>query len=170
MRILLIRHGKAEDRGLISSLSSKKDALRALTQTGKRDMRKAAKGLRKLAPDIDVLLTSPLVRARETAEIVAKVFGVKDVTEQPLLSPGTDLVALLQTLPSYPDDATIALVGHEPDLGHLAAMLLTGKKAEFVVFKKGACALIEFDAKLAAGRGKLSWLFQPGQLRKLDRF
>src|SRR5688572_30200435 len=85
MKVLLIRHGKAEEHNLVSSLSPKKDAQRALTETGRRDMRKAAKGLRKLAPDISIIATSPLLRARETAEIVAKVFGVKDVAEQPLL-------------------------------------------------------------------------------------
>jgi len=169
MRILLIRHGKAEDRGLVSSLSSKKDALRALTETGRRDMRKAAKGLRKLAPDIDVIMSSPLVRARETAEIVAKVFGVNEIAEQPLLSPGSDAAALLTALQRYADGSTVALVGHEPDMGLLAALLLVGKETELLVFKKGACALIEFNAKPAAGRGKLSWLLQPGQLRKLDR-
>lgn len=69
MKILLIRHGKAEERPLLS-LSAKKDALRALTESGRREFRKAAKGLRKLAPDIDVLAASPLVRAQETAAIV----------------------------------------------------------------------------------------------------
>jgi phosphohistidine phosphatase len=169
MKVLLIRHGKAEERNLISSLSPKKDASRALTETGRRDMRKAAKGLRKLAPDIDVLATSPLLRARETAEIVAKVFGVSDVAEQPLLAPGADSSALLEWLQQRPADATVALVGHEPDLGLLTARFLVGKEADLVVFKKGACALVEFDAGPIAGRGKLSWLLQPGQLRKLDR-
>jgi phosphohistidine phosphatase len=169
MKILLIRHGKAEERNLISSLSPKKDALRALTETGRRDMRKAAKGLRKFAPDIDLIAASPLLRARETAEIVAKVFGVNDITEQPLLAPGADLSALLDWLTQRPTDATVALVGHEPDLGNLAALFLVGREAALVVLKKGACALVEFDAAPVAGRGKLSWLLQPGQLRKVDR-
>jgi phosphohistidine phosphatase len=63
---------------------------------------------------------------------------------------------------------TIALVGHEPDLSQFACLLLAGKSASFVTFKKGACALIEFTAKPIPGRGTLAWLLQPGQLRKLD--
>jgi phosphohistidine phosphatase len=167
MKVLIIRHGKAEDRPLLS-LSAKKDAARALTATGRREMRKAAKGLRKLAPDIDVLAASPLVRARETAEIVAKVFGVNEIVEQSLLSPGADASALLHWLKQQPPDNTVALVGHEPDLGHLASWLLSGNGSSFVTLRKGACALIEFDGKPAAGRGVLAWLLQPGQLRKLD--
>jgi phosphohistidine phosphatase len=169
MKILLIRHGKAQERGMMSSLSSKKDALRALTETGRRDMRKAAKGLRKLAPDIDLIATSPLVRARETAQIVAKVFGANDPLEQPLLAPGADASALLDWLQRQPADSTVALVGHEPDLGRAAARLLFGDDSDCIVFKKGACALIDVDAKVVVGHGKLSWLLQPGQLRKLDR-
>jgi phosphohistidine phosphatase len=167
MRVLIIRHGKAEERPLLS-LSTKKDAARALTETGRREMRKAAKGLRKLAPDIDVLAASPLVRAQETAEIVAKVFGVNDVLEQPLLAPGSAPPAVLRWLEAQPPDNTVALVGHEPDLSHLTSWLLSGNGASFVTLRKGGCALIEFDGKPAAGRGVLAWLLQPGQLRKLD--
>lgn len=166
MKILLIRHGKAEERPLLS-LSAKKDALRALTESGRREMRKAAKGLRKFAPDIDVLAASPLVRAQETADIVAKVFGVNQVLEQALLSPGADAPALLDWLNAQAPDTTVALVGHEPGLSQFATRLLSGKDASFITFKKGACALIEFDGKPVAGRGVLAWLLQPGQLRKL---
>jgi phosphohistidine phosphatase len=108
------------------------------------------------------------MRAQETAEIVAKVFGVDEVLEQPLLSPGADAPALLDWLESHAPDATVALVGHEPDLSRLASWLLSGKEASFVTFKKGACALIVFDSKPAVGRGVLAWLLQPGQLRRLD--
>lgn len=167
MKLLIIRHGKAAERSPLS-LSVKKDAARALTESGRREMRKAAKGLRKLAPDIDVLAASPLVRAQETAEIVAKIFGIDDVLEQPLLTPGADAPAMLDWLEDQEPDATVALVGHEPDLGLLASWLLSGNGATFVTLRKGACALIEFDGKPVAGRGLLAWLLQPGQLRKLD--
>ena len=167
MKILLIRHGTAEDRGTFE-WSAKKDAARALTQSGRRDMRKAAKGLRKVAPDIDVLATSPLVRARETAEIVGKVFGVDDLAEQPLLAPGGDADALLTWLHTQPTDAAVALVGHEPDLSRFAGFLLARAHASFVALKKGGSALIEFDDTPAAGRGVLAWLLQPGHLRKLS--
>jgi phosphohistidine phosphatase len=166
MKLLLVRHGKAEDRSLFT-FSAKKDALRALTESGRRDMRKATKGLRKIAPDIDLVATSPLVRARQTAEIVADIFGAPAPLEQSLLSPGSDPAALLDWLERQSADV-VALVGHEPDLGQFACLLLSGKTASSLTFKKGACALIEFVAKPIPGRGTLSWLLQPGQLRKLD--
>ncbi len=171
MKILLIRHGKAEEPRALS-WSAKKDATRALTETGRREMRKAAKGLRKFTPDIDVLASSPLLRAHETAEIVAKVFGVRDIMEQPLLSPGADAPALLDWLQelSAPATATatVALVGHEPDLSHFAGLLVTGTEASSIALKKGACCLIEFAERPMIGRGTLMWLLQPGQLRRLD--
>lgn len=166
MKVLLIRHGKAEGRPLLS-FSAKKDAARVLTETGRREMRKAAKGLRKLSPDIDVLATSPLTRAHETAEIVGKVFGVRELVEQPLLSPAADGPALLDWLQEQSADATVALIGHEPDLGRFVGLLVSGKDASFVTLKKGASCLVEFDGAPAAGRGTLVWLIQPGQLRKL---
>jgi phosphohistidine phosphatase len=167
MNILLIRHGKAEDRSILS-LSAKKDAARALTETGRRDMRKAAKGLRKFSPDIDLLASSPLIRARETAEVVARVFGVKDIVEQSLLAPGESGAALCEWLREQPPAATVALVGHEPDLSRLAGLLIAGRAESLIGLKKGACALIEFDDRPVAGRGRLAWLLQPGQLRRLD--
>lgn len=167
MNILFIRHAKAVDRSLFT-FSAKRDAARELTDEGRREMRKAAKGLRKLVPAIDVLATSPLVRAHQTAEIVADVCGVRDLTEQPLLAPDADPQALLAWLATQPPVSTIALVGHEPDLGNFASLLLAGAKSSFVIFKKGACALIECSDKPAAGGGRLAWLLQPGQLRKLD--
>ncbi len=166
MNILFIRHGKAEDRAAFS-WSAKKDAARALTETGRRELRKVAKGARKFAPDIDLLAASPLRRAQETADIVAKVFGVTEIVEQPLLSPDADAMALFDWLAEQSGDATVALVGHEPDLSRFIALLLTGKPVSLVTLKKGACALIEFPGKPAAGRGTLLWLLQPGQLRKL---
>jgi len=162
MKLLIIRHGKAED------LPAKRDAARALTEEGRREMRKTVKGLREIVPAIDVLATSPLVRARETAEIVADIFGLSDVAEQPLLAPGADKQALIAWLRGHASDATVAVVGHEPDLSALASLAISAKAAAVLELKKGACGLIEFKTIPAAGDGTLLWLLQPGQLRRLD--
>jgi phosphohistidine phosphatase len=167
MKLLIIRHAKAEERsGRL--FMRKKDADRRLTDEGRKDMRKHAKGLREIAPTIDVLATSPLVRARETAEIVAEVFGVSKIVELALLAPESDKQALLAWLKEQAADATIAIVGHEPHLSSFASLLIGEQERTVLTLKKGACCLIEFEDSPAAAAGVLLWLLQPGQLKKID--
>jgi phosphohistidine phosphatase len=162
MQLVLIRHARAEERTLL-----KRDHTRALTQDGRRRMRKAARGLHALLPGLTQIATSPLVRARQTAEIVAAVYDGIDIVNLPALSPGTAPRAVLAWLGTQPNEAVLALVGHEPDLGQLASWLLVGRPAGFVQFKKGAAALIEFADAPAAGKGTLAWLLTAAQLAEL---
>ena len=166
MNLLIIRHAKAEE-GSGSLFGRKRDAERRLTDAGRKSMRKAAKGLREIAPKIDVLATSPLVRARETAEIVAGMLGNLAVTELAPLAPEGDKKALITWLSEQPPDASAAIVGHEPDLSSLASLLIDGNSSSRIALKKGACCLIEFSDSPSAGNGTLLWLLQPGQLRKI---
>lgn len=87
MFVLIIRHAKAEPRAVLGSIGNK-DAARSLTDAGRKDMRKAAKGLRTLVPEIDVLAASPLVRAQETAAIISERYDAMPVTELAPLAPG----------------------------------------------------------------------------------
>ena len=145
----------------------RKDAVRPLTPGGRKDMAKAAKGLKQLVSDLRVLATSPLVRAKQTAQILAERYDAQ-VTEVTELSPGADPDKLLAWLRKQPLEAIVALVGHEPDLGALAGWFLTGRKESFILFKKGAACLIDFsEGGPAPGRGRMEWLLQPGALRKL---
>jgi len=162
MQVVLIRHARAEERVLF-----KRDRSRALTQDGRRRMRKAARGLHALLPGLTQIATSPLLRARQTAEIVAAVYTGIDTVSLPALSPGALPRAVLAWLRTQPQDALLALVGHEPDLGRLASWLLTGRPAGFVQFKKGAAALIEFVDVPAAGKGTLAWLLTAAQLAEI---
>lgn len=164
MKVLLVRHAKAEPR---PRLLRKNDERRRLTPGGRKDMAKAAKGLKRLVPAIDVLATSPLARARETAEVLARCYDCDDVAEVAVLSPGGEPRALLEWLRGQPKDALIALVGHEPDLGGFAGYLLTGRRETFLPFKKGGACLIDLADGPAAGGGRLEWLLPPGALRKL---
>jgi phosphohistidine phosphatase len=168
MKLLIIRHGKAEDRspGLPGA---RRDAVRPLTDAGRRDTRKAAKGLARIAPAITVLATSPLTRAKETAEIVGKVFGAPEALELEPLAPGGSPKAVIEWLAQYDDGATVALVGHEPDLSRLAAVLLTGRDDTFVVLRKAGACLIECEGRPKAGAGALAWLLAPTQLRRLAK-
>jgi phosphohistidine phosphatase len=162
VKLLIIRHGKAEDRS-----PTREDANRRLTGAGRKAMRNAARGLREVAPEIDVLATSPLARARETAEIVAEAFGIRRIVEQKLLAPEGDTRALIAWLRRQPSRSAVALVGHEPELGALVSLLASGRGQPRIALKKGACCLIEFSRAPAAGKGMLLWLLQPSQLKKL---
>lgn len=165
MQVLIIRHAKAGQRGLLGFLG-KKDAARPLTDAGRKDMRKAAKGLQTLVPEIDVLATSPLVRARETAEIISRRYDDIAVTELAPLAPGGSKEDVLAWLRDQKSSATVALVGHEPDLGVLASWLIGGNVKSFLSLKKGAACLIEMTDKPAPGSGSLEWLLPPATLRQ----
>jgi len=163
VKLVLVRHGRAQERALLQ-----RDRTRELTPEGRRRMRKAGVGLQTLVPGLAVLATSPLVRAQQTAELIARAYGGGlDITELPSLVPGEPMNAILAWLREQPADVTLALVGHEPDLGRLGSWLLSGKKTGFLQFKKGAAALIEFSGAPAAGNGSLVWLLTAAQLAKV---
>jgi len=166
MRILIIRHGVAEERESFAR-STQDDALRPLTRQGRKKMNKAARGLARLVPSVDVIASSPLVRAVQTAEIVADAFDGARLVQIAALSPRKPPAQLLEWLQAHPPEATVALVGHEPHLSTFLCWLLTGLQESFVVFKKGAAAMIESNDPVTAGRAKLSWFLKPSQLRKL---
>lgn len=165
MQILIIRHAKAGQRAMLGFLG-KKDTARPLTDAGRKDMRKVAKALSALLPGIDLIASSPLVRARETADIVSRRFDDIPVRELASLAPGGAKEEVLAWLREQKPSATVALVGHEPDLGMLASWLLNGSEESFLTLKKGSACLIEVTEKPAPGSGRLEWLLPPATLRK----
>jgi phosphohistidine phosphatase len=165
MRIIIIRHGIAEQTA--SGAKGQDDALRELTKAGKQKMRRAAEGLAKVVPEIDRIASSPLIRAAQTAEILADAYeGVKTV-QIAALSPRKPPAQLVEWLNAHPGDATVALVGHEPHLSTFLCWLLTGLQESFVELKKGGMAMIEIASPVTAGRAKLLWLLKPSQVKKL---
>jgi len=161
MKLLLIRHGAAVPRGT----PGVPDAERPLTPKGKAKFRVAARGLARVTRRPDVLLTSPLPRARLTAEIAALAFEhVAPAIEPALAHSSVDgIVAALKT---HPPDVRIALVGHEPLLGALLARLLGAAQGERLAFEKGGAALVDLPNGPAAG-GRLCWFLKPRILRSL---
>lgn len=160
MRLCLVRHAIAVERGLPGFAD---DASRPLTQEGRERMEAAAAGLR-LLMTADALLTSPLLRARQTAEILQNAFGIEDPRVSEALASGAHGALF--------DDAnatggeTVLAVGHEPFLSEALAYALTGDSAGMSApFKKGAAALVEFHGPAAPGGGVLEWLMQPAALR-----
>jgi phosphohistidine phosphatase len=150
MRVLVIRHAQAVPQG-----SGIADADRPLTPEGERRFRAAARGLARLLPSPDALLTSPLLRARQTAALAASAWtGIEPVVEPALASGSVD--AILAALEHRPREATIALVGHEPTVSSLVAELVGARSGEAVAFEPGAAALLDVSS-LAARQGRLLW-------------
>ncbi len=168
MDILLIRHAVAKDREDFAKHHSS-DELRPLTRRGIERMRAGVRGIRQLVEHIDVLATSPLTRARQTAEIVAK--GVKPdlVLEVPELSPGQGPANMTHWLAQQTVDGTLCVVGHEPDLSDLVAWLVCGRSEGFLDFGKGGACLLGSHGVPEQGRCILRWALTPNQLRALGK-
>jgi phosphohistidine phosphatase len=166
MELLVIRHGVAESREAFAA-TGKDDAERPLTEEGRRDMKRAAKGLRRVVRSIDVLGSSPLVRAMQTANIVAEQYGEIAVSTVSSLVPDSQLDAFVSWLRHQRPAKVVAVVGHEPHLSMLVTWLLTGLAESRVRLRKGGACLLEFSGHPDAGGGVLSWALTPSILRLL---
>jgi phosphohistidine phosphatase len=166
MKLLLVRHAIAEDAETFIAAGGT-DAQRPLTDAGRKKMRKAANRLRAQLDRIDILACSPLARARETAEIIARACGDPPLMERPELDYRYSPEMVLAWLAQCPPDAWVAAVGHEPQLGLLTGLLLADIAQPLIIFRKGGVALIEFADHAGAGKGLLQWVLTPGQLRGL---
>jgi phosphohistidine phosphatase len=164
VRLLVIRHGIAEDREE-AARAGRPDEERTLTEEGRSRMAGAAAGVRTIVPTIDRLAASPLVRAVETAQVVAEEYSGLAVDEVECLAPGAGAEAVVAWLGECGEQETIAVVGHEPDLSELVTYLLSGATASAVEMKKGAVALVESAGRLQPGSGTLRWLLAPKHLR-----
>jgi phosphohistidine phosphatase len=162
MELLIVRHGPAVERG---TPGYEDDDRRPLTEEGEKKFRKAARGLARLLPKPDVLLTSPLPRAHRTAEIAAEAWGGAGLAVAPPLAGGS-LKEVAGLIAAHRTASLVALFGHEPDVSELLAHLLGTSQADRVAFKKGGAALVELDGGLEAG-GRLVWFLPPRVLREL---
>jgi phosphohistidine phosphatase len=164
MELLIIRHAIAAER---DAQRWRDDDSRPLTPLGMRRSRRAAAGLQMITHPPDRLLTSPLVRARQTAQILTEVAGWPPAEEVPELLPGRAALKILTVLAKN-RRKRIALVGHQPDLGILLAACLLGNHAALPVdLKKNAVACVAFQGPARAGQGVLRWLATPRMLRVL---
>jgi phosphohistidine phosphatase len=160
VRLLIIRHAIAADRA-----AGMDDAERPLTSEGAEKWKAAAQGLATILDPPGALLTSPLLRARQTAEIAGQAWGGLDPRQTDALAGGS-FEELAAVVDGYRDRELVAVVGHEPWLSSLLARLLGTRHSERLAFKKGGAALLEVPAGLAAG-GQLVWLLPPRLLRAL---
>ncbi|MGE0452389.1 MAG: histidine phosphatase family protein [Vicinamibacteria bacterium] len=160
MKLLLVRHASAVEAGTPGIA----DEARPLTPEGIRRFEEAARGLARVCPAPDVLLTSPLLRARQTAEIAAAAWGGPPVRLEPSLASG-DFDAFAQALAGLGDAELVAAFGHEPTLSGWLARLLGSRAGERFAFKKGGAALLELRKRHP--EGTLLFAAPPRVLRAL---
>lgn len=168
MDVIVIRHGIALDADAATQLGLS-DEERPLTPKGERRLRAAAIGLRAVLSDmpVDDILTSPLLRARQTAEILADYLDNPPVDEASALAPPVDMAKLDTFLHQHFGERRVMLVGHEPDLATWVSWSLTRHRDRLMAFKKAGAALLEFPGAPEGGTGTLRWLLTAGQLRAL---
>jgi len=164
MELCLVRHAIAVQRG---APGYEDDGLRPLTERGRERMRQAAAGLRMVFTP-EVILTSPLLRAKETADILVDAYHLPPARALAALASG-DHEEVLAELAEI--DATAAMcVGHEPHISELLSYLLTGTE-DFIAapFRKGGAALLSCDEDSSEGAWTLEWMATPALLRAAGR-
>jgi phosphohistidine phosphatase len=162
LELYLIRHGVAEERGK----DWPDDSTRPLTGQGLTRLRKEAQGLATLGVTFGQIVTSPLVRARQTADVFAEMLDdTPPVVTSDALAPAGTPAGVIQEIVKHARKGSVALVGHEPNLGELAAHLIGSRTA--LEFKKGGICRIDFDVLPPKGLGALQWFLTPKILRKL---
>jgi phosphohistidine phosphatase len=144
MNLYLMRHGiaaAAEQSGIDA------DSERPLTPKGIKRVRRAAEGLRRLKAPVDTIVTSPLLRARQTAEIVAQALGLEErLEEMPELAPQHSVDRLISAVTPFLDKEHLLLVGHNPLLSQAFSFLITGNEMALAIeLKKGGLCRIETD-------------------------
>ena len=162
LELYLVRHGVAAERGP----EYPDDSKRPLTSDGIARLRKQAKALAALGLELDQIIASPLVRTKQTAEILAQGLTSKPpITYSDSLAPAGTPASVFEELGKHMRKGRIALVGHEPNIGELAGRLIGARTP--IEFKKGAICRIDFEVFPPKGRGQLRWFVTPKMLRKL---
>jgi len=162
--LYLVRHAIAAERGE----DWPDDDRRPLTARGVARFKESVDGMRKLGVEVDEIFTSPLIRARQTAELIASgLLGNPTVRTLDVLAPGHAPGTVMAQLARAAKRRRIAVVGHEPGLGELAAHLIGAGRA--LPFKKGGACRIDVESLTSRRAGALSWFVQPKLLRGLKK-
>lgn len=163
LSLYLVRHAVAAERGE----EWPDDAKRPLTADGVAKFRRAVQGLAEMGVEVNRILSSPLVRARQTADLLARAFDKNPlVGETSALAPGGSYDAVVRAVSGCREPA-IALVGHEPAIGRLAARLIDASAP--LEFRKGGICRIDFDVWPPPPPGRLRWFITPKILERLAR-
>jgi phosphohistidine phosphatase len=159
VELIIIRHAVAEEREDFAK-KGLEDQLRPLTLKGRKRMQKVCVRLRDYVKDFDVIVSSPLTRARQTAEIVSQLYYEKKVLEIPELVPQSPPQAFVKWLRTQGRNyKRIAIVGHEPHLSILASYMLSGKTESFIDLKKSGVISLELESFAHAEAGTAELIF-----------
>ena len=167
MELYLLRHGEAGKRVPAGG----RDSDRPLTVMGQEEVKQVAVALSELGVDLDLVTTSPLKRALQTAQIVCKVLKIKkgSVEEWQELRPEGNRAALFRKLGQFKLESSVLIVGHEPYLSNMASEIIFGSSSAAIVLKKAGVAKIGITSFLPKPRGELRWLLTPRQMKKLAK-
>jgi phosphohistidine phosphatase len=160
--IYLVRHAIAADLGGPHTT----DESRPLTDEGIRRFGLQVRGLSALEVSIDTVLTSPLLRCRQTAQLLADGLGVRSAVDVlDALRPGGRIADVLDSLGAHRHADAVALVGHEPSIGAVAAALIGAPGS--IPFKRGAVCRVDVASFPPRGAGVLAWFLTPKMMRKM---
>jgi phosphohistidine phosphatase len=167
MNLYIIRHAIAVQRG---TPDYEDDSQRPLTGKGRKRMKKIAEGIREIGVDFDVVLSSPYVRARDTAKIVANEYGMTDkiAFTDNLIPPG-DFDELIKEINEKYNVDNVALVGHEPMLSQFISFLITGNTDAAIMLKKGGICCLVADSLGQERHATLQWLLTPAIMVELSK-
>ena len=165
LKLYVLRHGQA---GAHIDDSSK-DAVRPLTADGRKEIGEIANSLKRLDVSFELIASSPLKRALETAKIVADKLKTKNLEQWDELKATGDSGALFTRLSRLKGKMRILLVGHEPHLSGIIGEIVSGKSNVHIVLKKGGMAKVSLDELRPKVSGELVWLLTPKLLKKLSR-
>lgn len=167
-QLLVVRHAIALERHEAAARAIR-DAERPLTARGQKRLRQVAGGLAGIIDPPSLILSSPLVRARRSAELLGKWLpGKPGLGLCNELTPGYTPEQLTKTIANRHPGGLLVLVGHEPQLSAFIALLLCSRVSSRISLKKSGTALLRFEGAIGPGRATLEWLMQPRQLRRLS--
>jgi phosphohistidine phosphatase len=163
VNLYVLRHAEAVQRG---TPGYRQDSNRPLTKDGVKTMRRVAKGMQQLKLDFDLILSSPYLRARKTAEITADVLSAKKKLKfsAHLASDGDPRKLVAELKSDYSDRMNIVLVGHEPYLSELICVLIGCRSDTALTLKKGGLCKLSADSLRFGPCTRLVWLLTPRQL------
>jgi phosphohistidine phosphatase len=168
MELYFIRHAAAEPVGQENDYL---DERRRLTAEGRQRMQETAAGLRSLGVKFDAILTSPLMRAIETAEIIAQALEMDRnlIQRTAALAPQSTVGSLVIEIRKHAELAGVAIIGHQPDIGQAISRVVCGYPDASIQFKKGSVCAVRVSETAPTIRGVLLWLMTPKQLRVMSK-
>ena len=166
MNIFILRHGIAVERG---TRGFEKDSERPLTGKGKRQLRTSAAAMKRMKLRLDLILSSPYKRARQTAEIIAEELKLKKRLKlsDALKSENDPETAIAEIAGLEPKPENLLLVGHEPYLSHLISRLVSRNGNLAMDFKKGGLCKLEMGGSGSATNAQLVWLLTPKLMKEM---